>query len=264
MRDDVCDAFEFAVGTRPLIDEQRGFAEGNRAQVLHRTGGKIRNGEEVEFVARVGNAVVGLKELQRGGGNVLPEAGEVRFARHGPEPQRGLSDESGSRRFDPADDERNQIRGHPDRVRESHHLLVSFDGFRGDGAVGDGGQRLVDHECGGKDGLEIRFIPTGKGAARVRRFELRGRHCPAGPGLILIGAAIESAEGVVERPLKREMQPPLAGSHRLRNRQSAPLKRFVRFDRCLLPAALRVFEDRVADGQLNGVQDDDGRGLRDR
>ena len=40
------------------VDEQQVLAEGDAAEVLHRAGGEVGQGEQVDLVARVGDAVV--------------------------------------------------------------------------------------------------------------------------------------------------------------------------------------------------------------
>ena len=102
-------------------------------------------------------------------------------------------------------------------------FLVPLDGFRYDHAVRHGSEGLVDHQRGGKDRLEIRFIPTRKRAPGIGRFKLSGRHRLGCPSLIFVRAPIESSKRIVERAAKHHMQPPFTGGHGLRECQPAPL-----------------------------------------
>ena len=69
----------------------------------------------------------------------------------------------------------------------------------GDGGVGDDLQGRIDDERGGEDGLEGGLVPAGEGAAGVGGLELRGREPAPFAALILVLAAVEAAQLVVER-----------------------------------------------------------------
>ena len=56
--DDVGHPFELGPGRAGRIDQEGGIAEGDAAQVLHRPGGEVRNGDQVDLVARVGDVEV--------------------------------------------------------------------------------------------------------------------------------------------------------------------------------------------------------------
>ncbi len=50
---------------RGRVDQQQALAERDAAEVLHRPGGEVGQGEQVDLVARVGDAVVLLEPAQR-------------------------------------------------------------------------------------------------------------------------------------------------------------------------------------------------------
>ena len=119
VRDHVGDALELGVRGRRLVHEQRVLAEGDGAQVLHRAGGEVGDGEEIDLVARVGQPVVALEEVEREGADLEREAREVLLARHAPDAERRLADHDRLRRLQLADHEGHEIRGHPDACRRT-------------------------------------------------------------------------------------------------------------------------------------------------
>ena len=62
------------------VDQQQRLAEGDAAEVLHRAEGEVGHGDEVELVARVGDAVVVGEEAQRERADLEGEGGEVALA----------------------------------------------------------------------------------------------------------------------------------------------------------------------------------------
>ena len=58
MGDDVGDSFEIGPAGQRLIDEQQLLPKGHRPHVFHRSGGEVRNGQEVELEPRIGDAVI--------------------------------------------------------------------------------------------------------------------------------------------------------------------------------------------------------------
>ena len=72
--------------------QQQALAERDAAEVLHRAGGEVGQGEEVDLVARVRDAVVVLEPAQREGADVEAEAGEVALAGHVHDAQRDAVD----------------------------------------------------------------------------------------------------------------------------------------------------------------------------
>ena len=63
--DDVGDHLEVVVRRQVRVDQERGLAEGDRAQVLHGAEREVGDGDQVELVARVGQAEVLAEEPQR-------------------------------------------------------------------------------------------------------------------------------------------------------------------------------------------------------
>ena len=62
--DDIGDQLALALGGRGRIDEQQVLAERDAAQVLHRAGGEVGQRQQVDLVARIGDAVVVLEPAQ--------------------------------------------------------------------------------------------------------------------------------------------------------------------------------------------------------
>src|SRR5204863_6132506 len=112
--------------------------------------------------------------------------------------------------------------------------------------------------CGATDARRAfpRLVPAGKRAPGVGGLELRGREGPADAGGILIRAAIEAAQLVVEDAGEREAEPPLAGRDRRRERQPAALETFLQRHRGLRAIAAVALEPRVRDRELGGIEDD--------
>ena len=78
--DDVGDSLLLGVRARLRVDEQRALAERDAAEVLHRPGGEVGKGEQVELVARVGDPVVVLEPAQGERPDLEAEAGQVTLA----------------------------------------------------------------------------------------------------------------------------------------------------------------------------------------
>ena len=81
VRDHVGDTLELGAGRLVLVDEERGVAEGDAAQVLHRTGGEVRNGDEVDLVAGVGDVEVLGEEAQGERADLQRELGQGELPR---------------------------------------------------------------------------------------------------------------------------------------------------------------------------------------
>ena len=90
--DDVGDELLLALRRRRRVDEQQALAERDAAEVLHRPGGEVGQGEQVDLVAGVGDAVVVLEPAQGERADVEAEAGEVALAGHVDDAQRDAVD----------------------------------------------------------------------------------------------------------------------------------------------------------------------------
>ena len=198
MGDHVGDALALGVSGRRLVHEQGGLAEGDGAEVLHRPGREIGDGDEVELVAGIFATVILLIKAQREGADGLAERRQLLLARNAPDAQRRLADHRRRRRLQLADDISHQIGRHRNRVGEADDLLAVLDALLGDGRVGDDLQFRRNNQRGGEDGLEGGFVPAGEGAAGVGRLELRGRESVRLAGLILVRTAVEAAQLVVK------------------------------------------------------------------
>ena len=261
--DHVGDALELAVRGGALVHQQRRLAEGDRAEVLHRPGREVRDRQEIELVARVRQAVIVLEEAERGDRDLVTEGGEPALARHAPDAHRRLAHQDGVGRLQLADDERHEVGGHLHRVRERDDLASALDPLADDGRVRHGRERRVDHERHREHGLEVRLVPARKRAAGVGPFELRGGHEPDLAVRILVARPVEAAELVVQGPPERQTQPPRARLDRRREREPAALRRLVEEGRTPAGVAPRVRDRRLVDRELDRVQDDLRRRLRD-
>ncbi len=94
--DDIGDELALALGARVGIDEQQALAERDAAEVLHRAGGEVGQREQVDLVARVGDAVVVLEPAKAEGADVESEPGEVPLAGHVHDAHRDAVDVDGS------------------------------------------------------------------------------------------------------------------------------------------------------------------------
>ena len=101
------------------VDEQQDLAEGDAAEVLHGAEGEVGDGDEVELVARVGDAVVVGEEAQAERADLEGEVGEVALAPRVHDPQRGAVDVDRLGDLERADDERHQVGRHRHGVGEA-------------------------------------------------------------------------------------------------------------------------------------------------
>ncbi len=130
MRDHIGYTLQFAVRGALLIHQQGCFAVCNGCQVFHGPGGKVRNGEQVQLVAGIGDPIVALKKGERCRRNVLAKSSEMPFPRNGPQAKRGLADHHRFGRLDPAYDECDQVGGHFNCIGEAQYLLLDPHAFR--------------------------------------------------------------------------------------------------------------------------------------
>ena len=122
------------------------------------------------------------------------------------------------------DDEGHQVGGHRHGVGEVHLLLAvaERDGLHL-GAVGDGGEVVVDDEGDGEDGLEVGLVPAREGPAGVGGLELGGGDDVLDAVVVGEGAAVEAPQLVVEDAGEREVQCGRPGRQRLSEGEGGPL-----------------------------------------
>src|SRR5207253_1040347 len=109
--------------------------------------------------------------------------------------------------------------------------------------------------------LERRFIPAGKSAPSVRRFELRGGQPMLLARRVLVFAAVETTQLVVERSLKHETQRIRPLWDRAVKREPTSFRRLLQSD----AGGSRVFftrENRFGDFQLRSIENDFRRWLQ--
>ena len=164
---------QLGVGRRRLVDQQRGLAEGDRAQVLHGARREVGDRQQVELVARVRHAVVALEEVEAEG------AGRPGVARPGgacpARTRRGAASCPTMHRLgrlELADDERDQVGGHPDGVGERHRPPAGARRLLADGrGVRDRGVAVGHHQRHAEHRLEGGLVPAreARGARRWPR-----------------------------------------------------------------------------------------------
>ena len=175
MVDDQCHSLEFIVARRARVNEQFSLSEGHATEVLHGSSGEVRDRNEVEFVARVGNVEVVSEEGQCKGRNLHGPVNEVALAKGVDHPDRCASNVDWGAGLKGSNDKGNQIRRHLHRWGEMHLLqaIAEIDAFEFFG-VGVRPQ-VTWHDEGCFVGrLERGFVKAREGSAGIGGFELRG------------------------------------------------------------------------------------------
>src|SRR5213594_4368243 len=80
--------------------------------------------------------------------------------------------------------------------------------------------------------------------------------------LVLVAAAVEATQLIVQRSFEGEVQPPCARSQLVRKGEAAPLHRLVKFDGSAKRGVSLILNRRLNDFQLSGVEDDLRRRLQ--
>jgi hypothetical protein len=112
MGHDVGYPLEFGPGRAGRIDQQRGVPERDATQVLHRPGGKVRNGHQVHFFSGVGDVEVLGEEAEGEGADGQGEIGQPAFARREHHAQRDAIDIDRLSRLELTHNERDQVGRH--------------------------------------------------------------------------------------------------------------------------------------------------------
>ncbi len=198
--DDVGDELLLVLRARRRVDEQQVLAERDAAEVLHRAGGEVGEGDQVDLVARVGDAVVrpgtsaGRTRRHR-----APNAGEVALAGHVDDAQRDAVDVDGVGHLERPDDEGDEVGAHHHRVGEADHGAVRPRWcVRPRGRSRSPCRSVVDDEGDAEHGLELGFVPAREGPPAVGRLHLGGGDDLLGAVVVDVRAAVEAAELVVE------------------------------------------------------------------
>ena len=119
--DDVGDQLLFVLGAGGGVDEHHVLAERDAAEVLHGAGGEVGERDEVDLVARIGDAVVLLEPPQAERADVEREAGEVTLAGHVHDADRGAVDVDRVGHLQTPDDEGDEVTAHHHGVGEADH-----------------------------------------------------------------------------------------------------------------------------------------------
>ncbi len=204
--DDVGDELLLALRRRGRVDEQQVLAERDAAEVLHRPGGEVGQGEQVDLVARVGDAVVVLEPAQGEGADVEAEPGEVALAGDVDDAQRDAVDVD--RRRWPRAGRRRRRRGtcsSPSCRRSARRPCRPAARVRStsgplDTASSAGSMTSVIAE----HGLEVGLVPARERPPAVGGLHLGGGDDVLGAVVVAVRAAVEAAELVVEHAGERD------------------------------------------------------------
>ena len=122
--------------------------------------------------------------------------------RHGPDAQGRALDQDWLGTGEFANDKRHQVGGHLDGIGEDDLFFPSLGqyGLAYDGRVRERRESWVDHQGDLEDRLKRRFVPAGKSAPGVGRFELCAREHLVLPTCVRVGAAVEAVQFIVEEP----------------------------------------------------------------
>ena len=168
VRDDRRDVLAHAERGALRVDQQQPLAEGDRAGVLHRARGEVRDRDDVELAERVLDAEVVVVEGELLLGGLERKRGQSELVR-----RRAHADRRAVGRARPADevadDHGDEIRRHLRRRRERDGVLARLRSrrIRHLGAVRDRRVALVDHQRDLERGLVDRARrTTGRPGAR--------------------------------------------------------------------------------------------------
>ena len=112
VRDDVGHPLELGPRRLGRVDQERGVAEGDAAEVLHGAGHEVRDGDEVHLLARVRDVEVLGEEAQREGADLEGELGQAALAGGAHDPERNAVDVDRLGGLQLSDDEGHQVGGH--------------------------------------------------------------------------------------------------------------------------------------------------------
>ena len=256
VRDDLADALLAGPGGDVRVMQQQVLPEGDGAPVLHGPEGEVRHGDQVHLGQGIGDAVVGLAELQRLAAELQAVAGELLLAgqRQHAHPAVDVILE----RLEGAHPEEDEVGGHLRRALEDHALLAVFQDLLGlDLGVRHGREAAVDLELDVENGLLRRVVQAGKSAAGVALLEL-GHGDVLRPSVAGVAAAVEACHAVVDFPGIVDLDPDLPG-HGLRQNDAELFRRGVHSERAGRNP-VRTLEAAAPDRKLDGVQ----HNLRDR
>jgi hypothetical protein len=259
--DDIGDVLLLHLGGGGRIDEEQRLAERDAADVLHRAGREVGQGEQVDLPARVGDPVVVLEPLEGERADLEPEGGEVALARDVDDAQRHTADVDRFGGLEVTDHHRHEVRRHHDRVLEpDRHLAVLGALARGLGAVRHRHQFGVDHEREAEHRLQLGLVPAREGAPAVGGLHLAGRdHLLVAVG-VDVGGAVPAAQTVVEDAGEHHLDRHLAGAELGREGEGAELVLLVEHHRGRVGARRRLHLGR-GDLQLGGVAHEHVGGL---
>jgi hypothetical protein len=196
----------------PGVRQHMLHARGDEAGVLHRAVGHQRRdgGDQIELGVRVRHVEVGLEPLDCAPHHARDVGAVRRLASRDEEAHRDLP-ASGAAAVDdvePADGERDEVRGQRAGRREAHHAQPALAALGGDRRVRGGQLVLGDPQGDRPRRLEAGLVEAGEGLPRVGRLEVgvevglaverAGEDAGAAP--LVDGAAVGDDHGRRARP----------------------------------------------------------------
>ena len=248
--------FDLVARRRGGVNEQSGLSEGDQTQVLHGPEGEVRDGDQVEFVAGIGDAEVVGEVAQRERGHLFGKGGEVGLAGGVDDANRRAVDVHRVSGLKGSDDEGHEVGRHHHRGCESDQA-ATFAGifFRHHRAVRVGSEPIRDDERDHEGGLLSRLIEAGEGSARIGGLHLCGGDRAGGALWIYEGGAVEPDELIVEDAGEHQGHGGGPRRDRLRRGECHPLCGCVELDGALVGRAL-ARDTGGSDLELDGIQDD--------
>ena len=251
-----------AVRRRGGIDEQRGLAVGDAAQVLHGALREVGQRDVVDLLVRVRDAVVVGEPRERVRADLQRERRERMLARHVGDPRGHPAGVDGLGQLQVTHDERHEVRGHGHRVREHdpHPAVVEGGPFdlrtvRQRRQIGGDDQRHAE------DRLQVGLVPRRERPSSVGGLEVGGGDDLGAVVGALVRRPVEPDQLVVQLAAEVEVQRPLPRRRITVQRQVCPLGVGVEPDRIDLdPPAVSRLQGATNDLEIDGVEDD----LRDR
>ena len=208
----VSDKLLLVLGARFGVDEEQTLAECDAAEVLHRPGREIGERDKVHLLPGVSNSVVLLKPTKAECADIKTKSGQVTFAWHVDNAERGSVNIDCLGGFEPTDNERDQVGAHHHRVGKANGSSTSIDRAFYFWSVGDCRQALGNIQRHPKYGLVLRFVPAWESTTAIGCLHLCGGDDLFVAVVIDVGAPIKTAEPVIQYTAEFDGQPGLAFS----------------------------------------------------
>ena len=213
------------------VIQQRGLPVGDRTPVLHRARSEVRHRDVIHLRQRIRDAEVVVHVAERGDAVLQREAAQLLLTARRPDAHERAVGGVPLNACHVAHDEREQVGRHRGRPIERDGLASVRRRFTGsDGHVGDRLQLLQHDERDIERRLHRGFVPAGERAAGVSRLELRRGQTPFDAFAVHVGAAVETAQLIVQLTGESQAQHGLAGWKRGREAERYPFLFLIVFD----------------------------------